>query len=571
VLQSLPSEQVDEIAGPVAITGRANTSSGNAKTMKIYPLRERVLGHIVADKAKLHGDRVFIRYGERTVTYYDLDLQSNRIANSLASLGVGRSTHVAFMLENSPEIILLYIALGKLGAVSVPVNTAAKGELLAYYLNQSDSEMVIVDASLAERLVPIAGRLSKLRRVVAVAVTAGEKTVPQAGLELPQSDFGELLQAPDTAPDVEVLFHDLHSLIYTSGTTGPSKGNLSTHAHALTCGFQLAEAYGYQPDDVLYVCLPIFHGNAWLCSVLPALVADASIAVSRRFSASGFWDDIRRYGATQFNALGAMTNFIWGLPPTAADLDHKVRQVMVVPTPKQYFHDFEKRFGVKFTSVYALTDCGMVTVRGPADPQEKWSSAGKACPDVEIRIVDEDDFELPRGETGEVVVRTSMPWIHAQGYYNMPEATAASRRNLWFHTGDRASMDKDGYVYFVDRKKDAIRRRGENISSFEVEQIILMHPAVLDVAAFPVTSEHSEDEVMVSLVIREGGTVTEAELVEHCRVNMAYFMVPRYVEIVPALPKTMTEKVEKYKLKQDAEARLAGIWDREKAGIVIKR
>ena len=244
---------------------------------------------------------------------------------------------------------------------------------------------------------------------------------------------------------------------------------------------------------------------------------------------------------------------------------------MVVPTPQQFFHEFEARFGITFTSVYALTDCGMVTVRGPKDPPEKWSSAGKACDYVEIKIVDDEDFEVPQGTTGEIVVRNREPWIYAQGYYNMPEATAASRRNLWFHTGDRGYMDKDGYIYFVDRKKDAIRRRGENISSYEVEQIILNHPAVLDVAAFPVNSEHSEDEVMVSVVPREDAEVTEAEIVEHCRVNMAYFMVPRFVEIVPELPKTMTEKVEKYKLKQDAEARLATIWDRDKMGIVIKR
>lgn len=539
--------------------------------MKTYPIRERVLGQIVADKAALHGDRTFIRYGDRTLSYRDLDLQSNKIANGLTRMGVGRSTHVAFMLDNSPEIILLYVALGKLGAVSVPINTAARGELLAYYLTQSDSEMVIADSALVDRLVPVASSVPRLRHVVSLAETPGERVAPTLGLDLPQSDFGDLLQNPDAPPAVDVRFLDLHSLIYTSGTTGPSKGNLSTHAHALTCGLQLAKAYGYRPDDVLYVCLPIFHGNAWLCSVLPALVADASIAVSRRFSASGFWDDIRRYGVTQFNALGAMTNFIWARPPSPDDRDHKVRQVMVVPTPKQYYQAFEQRFGIQFTSVYALTDCGMVTVRGPGDPPEKWSSAGKACDDVEIRIVDEDDFELPRGQTGEVVVRTSVPWLHAQGYYNMPEATAAARRNLWFHTGDRATMDEDGYVYFVDRKKDAIRRRGENISSFEVEQIVLKHPAVLDVAAFPVASEHSEDEVMVSIVLREGKALSEAALVEHCRENMAYFMVPRYVEFVAELPKTMTEKVEKYKLKQDAEARLVSIWDREKAGIVIKR
>jgi crotonobetaine/carnitine-CoA ligase len=533
-------------------------------------MRERVLGQVVTDKAALHGERTFVQFEGRKLSYRDLDVLSNRIANGFIQMGVEKSTHVAFMLDNKPEILLIYIALGKLGAVSVPINTAAKGELLAYYLTQSDSEMLIADAALVERLAPIAGRVPKLKKII-LLTEDGVPAAHAAGLELPQSDFGTLLKAPDARPKAEVRFCDLHSLLYTSGTTGPSKGNMSTHAHALSCGFELAQTYGYRPDDVLYVCLPMFHGNAWLCSVLPALVADASIAVSRRFSASSFWDDIRRYGVTQFNSLGAMTNFIWSRPPDPRDRDHKVRQVMVVPTPQQFYQDFEKRFGIKFTSVYALTDCGMVTARGPNDPPGKWASGGKACEHVEIRIVDDDDFELPRGQTGEIVIRTMQPWIYAQGYYNMAEATVRTFRNLWFHTGDRGYMDEDGYIYFVDRKKDAIRRRGENISSYEVEQIILKHPAVLDVAAFPMRSEHSEDEVMVSVVTREGQTLSEAALIEHCNENMAYFMVPRFVEFVAELPKTMTEKVEKYKLKADAEKRLGQIWDREKAGIVVKR
>ena len=537
--------------------------------MKIYPMRERVIGQLVADKAKLHGDKTFVQLDERKYSYRDMDVLSNRIANGLAQMGVGKGTHVAFMIDNKPEIVLIYFALGKLGAVAVPLNTAAKGELLAYYLTQSDSEMVIADAALVERIAAVTARTPKLRHLVSLR----DEKAPAAAIDpgLPHSDFSALLAASDARPSAEVRFCDLHSLLYTSGTTGPSKGNMSTHAHALSCGFELAQIYDYRPDDVIYLCLPMFHGNAWLCSVLPAFVADASIAVSRRFSVSAFWDEIRRYGATQFNSLGAMTNFIWSRPPDARDRDHKVRQVMVVPTPRQFFHDFEKRFGIQFTSVYALSDCGMVTARGPKDPPEKWASGGKACEHVEIRIVDDDDFELPRGQTGEILVRTTMPWLYAQGYYNMPEATARTYRNLWFHTGDRGYLDEDGYIYFVDRKKDAIRRRGENISSFEVEQIILKHPAVLDVAAFPVISEHSEDEVMVSVVLREGQTLSEAALVEHCSENMAYFMVPRFIEFLAELPKTMTEKVEKYKLKADAEKRLSSVWDREKAGIMVKR
>jgi crotonobetaine/carnitine-CoA ligase len=538
--------------------------------MQIYPIRERVLGRFAADKAAQHGERPFIFYGERTISYRELDEVSNRLANGLAELGVKTGMHIALMIENKPEIILLYFALGKLGAVSVPVNTAAKGELLAYYLVQSDSEFLIADANLVERVDAVAARVPKLRSLISLDETGDKATVMIDG-DVVRSTYAELLQSSEAPRSEEVRFSDVHSLIYTSGTTGPSKGNISTHCHSLTCGYDLAEAYGYRADDVLYVCLPIFHGNAWLCSVLPAFVADAAIAVSPRFSASNFWNDIRRYDVTQFNALGAMTNFIWSRPSDPRDRDHKVRQVMVVPTPQQFYEAFQERFGIEFTSVYALTDCGIVTTRGPKDPPEKWASAGKACPHVQLRIVDDDDFELPAGAVGEIVVRNNTPWVHAQGYYNMPEATARARRNLWFHTGDRGYLDDDGYIYFVDRKKDAIRRRGENISSYEVEQLILKHSAVLEVAAFPVTSEHSEDEVMVSVVPREGASLTEVELIEHCRDNMAYFMVPRFVEIVAELPKTMTEKIEKYKLRETAETRLREIWDREKAGIIIKR
>jgi crotonobetaine/carnitine-CoA ligase len=538
--------------------------------MKIHDMRDRVIGRLVAEKAECNGDRVFVSFEGRSYSYRDMHVLSNRLANGLARHGVRKGTHVAFMLDNKPEIILVYFALAKLGAVAAPLNTAAKGELLAYYLTQSDSELVIADAAMVGRIAAVAARTPKLREVFALHEAEGERVeVKDPGL--PFSDFSELLDAPDSAPDADVGFSDLHTLIYTSGTTGPSKGNMSTHCHALSCGFELAKTYGYRPDDVIYVCLPMFHGNAWLCSVLPALVADASIAVSRRFSGSSFWDEIRRYGVTQFNSLGAMTNFIWSRPPSPTDRDHKVRQVMVVPTPQHFYHAFEERFGIRFTSVYALTDCGMVTARGPDDPPEKWASGGKACEHVEIRIADDDDFEVPRGQTGEILIRTSVPWLHAQGYYNMPEATARTVRNLWFHSGDRGYLDDDGYIYFVDRKKDAIRRRGENISSFEVEQIVLKHPAVLDVAAFPVASEHSEDEVMVSVVLREQQTLSEADLTHHCIENMAYFMVPRFIEFVAELPKTMTEKVEKYKLRADAEQRLASLWDREKSGIAVKR
>jgi len=539
--------------------------------MHVHPMRERVFGRIFADKAARLGDKTFLLFEERRVSYAEAERVSNRVANGLAALGVERGQNIAVFMNNCAEQLWLFFALCKLGACVVPINTAAKGELLLYYVEQSDAEAFIVEASLAERWLEIQARAPKVRQAVLFDEAGPMAPELAARFAHPVSDYWQLEQAPDTPPEVEVKHSDLAFLSYTSGTTGPSKGNMATHAHMLSAGFDAALGYGYTPDDVIYACLPLFHGNAWLVSCLPAICAEASFAISRWFSGSGFWDEIRRHGATQFNSLGAMTNIIWAQPRRPDDADNPVRQCLVVPTPKEIYHDFERRFGLTFTSLYGLTDFGLVTLKAADAPREKWASAGKVRPEVELRIVDDDDFEMAPGETGEIVLRHREPWFAAVGYYNMPEATLAARRNLWFHTGDRGWLDADGWLYFADRKKDAIRRRGENISSYEVEQIILSHEAVEDAAAFAVPSEMSEDEVMVSIVLRPGAALSEAELIAYCQDNMSYFMVPRYVEFRADLPRTMSEKVEKYKLKAEAVSRLGEIWDREKAGIRLRR
>jgi crotonobetaine/carnitine-CoA ligase len=243
---------------------------------------------------------------------------------------------------------------------------------------------------------------------------------------------------------------------------------------------------------------------------------------------------------------------------------------MMVPIP-DFGTRFEERFGIKLTSVYALTDFGNVTMLQPNHPPEKFRSGGLPKPEVEVAILDEDDTPLPANVPGEICTRNRVPWSSNQGYFNMPEATLKATRNLWFHTGDRGYLDDDGYLYFVDRIKDAIRRRGENISSWEVEQVLSKHPDIVDVAVFAVRSEMSEDEVMASIVLRDGASFDPAALVDHCQNHMAYFMVPRFIEAVPQLPRTMTEKIQKYLLRAEAEKRLASIWDREKVGIKLSR
>jgi crotonobetaine/carnitine-CoA ligase len=265
-----------------------------------------------------------------------------------------------------------------------------------------------------------------------------------------------------------------------------------------------------------------------------------------------------------------MSTFLWSQPLKADDADNDLRLASMSPAP--YFTaEFEKRFGLKAMSNYGLSDFATVSAFVPGAPPDKLGSIGKARRGFELRLVDDDDFECAPDEVGELVIRSHEPWRAAIGYYKMPEATVAAHRNQWFHTGDRARRDKDGYFWFVDRKKDCIRRRGENISAFEVERVIMGHPAIANVAVFPIATAEKDEEVGAAVVVRPGSSVTEVELVEHCAKNMSYFMVPRYIQLLPELPTTTNQKIEKFKLKQDMEGALASVWDREKAGIVLKR
>tara|TARA_R100000005_G_scaffold96271_1_gene81968 strand:- start:6507 stop:8150 length:1644 start_codon:yes stop_codon:yes gene_type:complete len=535
------------------------------------PANARTLGGVLRHKAEKNGDKIFLKFLDREYSYREIHEISNRLARSLQEGGLEKGQHVAFMIDNKPELLFLYFAVAKIGGVCVPVNTAAKGELFTYYLTQSDSTILISDSGLVDRFLTVQDQCPDIGKLIIVDDGRPVSDATRAALRPEIAEYEDLLSASaEDLPGDIVRSRDLAFLLYTSGTTGPSKGNMEPHEMMVSGSLDHVEYFGYQPDDVLYTCLPLFHGNALNTCALPALIADATLVVSPRFSASSFWQEVRDNGVTQFNLLGAMANIIWAQPESPEDRNNKARMCMMVPVP-DFAREFEKRYDLKVTSVYALTDFGGVTFLSPEHPPAKWKSAGQVRDNMTIAILDDDDYPQAPGVPGEICVRCDVPWVTAQGYYKKPEATAEARRNLWFHTGDRGYLDEDGFLYFVDRKKDAIRRRGENISSYEVEQIILGHPAVEDVAAYAVSSEMSEDEVMVSVECKKGRDLSHEELIRHCAANMAYFMVPRYVEFVPALPRTMTEKVEKYKLKQSAQGRLDQIWDREEAGIVVNR
>ncbi|MBP6019005.1 MAG: AMP-binding protein [Burkholderiaceae bacterium] len=539
--------------------------------MHDYPLEQRTIGRILAEKAQRVPNHTFLRFQGTDYTYADLERITNQYANGCIAQGLSFGDHAAVMLPNCPEFLWVNWALGKIGAVSVPLNTAAKGDMLRYFIDHSDATVLIIDDEWTSNINAIADKIPKIKKIF----YRGDKPVTDCGLNqclVPIKKLEELAINNASAPPVDKVQHDdIHLIMYTSGTTGPSKGVMCPHSQGHAVGRALAIDFGYTHDDVLYTCLPLFHANAMWYTCYAALWADATIAVSHRFSATRFWDEIRDSRATQFNTLGAMTNIIWKLPPGPQDRAHSLRQCMTVPVPKEIYAEMQARYGVTLTSVYAMTENFAMTRFKPDDSSEKAGSAGRPSGDCILKIVDDDQKDLATGQVGEIWMRALEPGAMMKGYYKMPVETEREFVDGWFRTGDRGYLDSDGYLYFVDRKKEAIRRRGENISAYEVELILSRHPAILEVAAIPVSSELSEDDVMVYVVLKPDATLSHAEVIHFAVEHMSYFMVPRFVEFIDELPKTASSKLEKYKLKQDAELRRHELWDREKAGIIVTR
>jgi crotonobetaine/carnitine-CoA ligase len=366
---------------------------------------------------------------------------------------------------------------------------------------------------------------------------------------------------------VDVSPKDPAGIIYTSGTTGVSKGAVCPHNFFLHQAKLVAELRDLDSQDILYTFLPLFHINAQVFTVLTALLNDAQVVLSDRFSASTFWDEIRKCGATQFNYLGAVMTILAKQEPKENDHDNPVRIAFGAACPPDVMKQVEERFGFVCLEGFGMTEIGIV-VHDDMNARRTGSCGRVLGEYYEVQLVDDDDMEVGVGDIGEIVVRPKKPSLVMTEYYRMPDKTLEAYRNLWFHTGDYARKDEDGYFYFVDRKKDAIRRRGENISSFEVEKVINTHPQVLECAVFAVPSELGEDEVKANVVLKENQTLAFERLIEFCSERMAHFAVPRYVEFVSELPKTPTNRIEKYRLRELGITE--NTWDREKAGIKIR-
>jgi crotonobetaine/carnitine-CoA ligase len=456
------------------------------------------------------------------------------------------------------------------------INTAYKGDFLSWTINLVEAKKLVISDLYLDRLDLIKGELPNLQHVIVMQTGAQEGPDPSIAWE----PLAELMAATDGEPDgIEYSWTDDARIMFTSGTTGRSKGVIKQNAADYFSARGLLEVVSATAgksvesleEDAFFSCLPLFHSNAQVLSGYPALVAGGRVAYVERFSSSKFWQQVIDADATIFNSIGAVSYFIWNIPPSELDRAHKVHTCFAAPAPKDIYNEFQERFGVKFIEGYGLTETGMATYMDPTKPAVP-GSMGKANPGYEVSIVEPGtDRPLPPDTPGEIVVDMKIPNIVMRAYYGMPEKTAEDFRNLKLHTGDLGRMDADGYFYFMDRVKDYIRRRGENVSSMEVERQVSDHPGVKEAAAIGVKAGEgasSEDEIMI-VCIAEGEAPDPAELTHWMAERMPYFMVPRYIRFVEALPKTPTERVQKVKLRE--EGITDDTFDREAAGITIKR
>ncbi|MBW1738552.1 MAG: ATP-dependent acyl-CoA ligase [Deltaproteobacteria bacterium] len=529
--------------------------------------QNRTLPYIVEARASELGDKTFFMYQDQEVSYRELDENVNRVANTLLEMGVKKGDKICFMMKNSIEFIYSWFALGKIGALMVPMNPALKGKLLEYIINNSEATIAFVDNDLLERFRFVEDGIKRVGRIVSVKENADyNEKVMFKNAQLVQ--FEELMLGSTASPRLKVDPQNPMSILYTSGTTGPSKGAVLSHHYYYYNAISAIHWMRHCSDDILYSCLPFFHANASITSIYTALMAGATFSMGKRFSLTTFMDEIARYKATHTNVMGSILVLLMKQKPKPDDANNTLKVVNSVPLIPESL-EFEKRFGVKLIGMYGATET-CICIVSPFDEETRPESCGKALPQYDCRIFDDNDMECPAGEKGEIVVRGRLPFIQMEGYYNMPEETLASFRNLWYHTGDYGIKDKEGYFYFVDRKKDAIRRRGENISSYEVEDVVNSHPAVLESAAVAIKDkEMTEDEVKICVILKKGWKLSHEGLISYCKDRMAYYMVPRYVEFMDDFPKTPNQKIEKYKLRDRGLTK--DTWDREKAGVRVDR
>ena len=521
--------------------------------VRALPPAQRTLPAMLQRQAAQFGSRPLLRIAGRQWTHSDAAEAAGVRAGALVQAGVARGDRIAVMCGNRIEFLETFLGAGWMGASIVPVNTASMGPQIEYFLANSAAKLLVIEAAFFDRLKTADLGRTSLREVWVVG-EGDAAWEPPADVRVSNYPEGSEAIAPAAVQPGDPL-----AILYTSGTTGPAKGVICPHAQYFWWGVNSAEVLGVGRDDVLCTTLPLFHINA-LNTFAQAALTGAEVVFESRFSASGFWPSMRASGATVVYLLGAMVPILLAQPEGDGERDHRVRIGLGPGVPSAAGQAFKARTGVSLLEGYGSTETNFAIATAPDSP--RGGVMGWLRPGFQACVADQDDVALPPGEAGELLLRADEPYAFASGYFNMPEKTVEAWRNLWFHTGDRVVRDADGAFRFVDRIKDAIRRRGENISSFEVEQVLLSHPGVASCAVYPVRSELAEDEVMAALVAREGERIDPVELSRFCEGRLPYFAVPRYIDVLADLPRTENGKVQKFRLRERGVT--PSTWDRQR-------
>ncbi len=526
---------------------------------------------ILAQAVRQHGARPFLEVvGSVSETYAQTARRVDELAMRLYGLGVRPGHRILSMLANTHAAVHAWLAANRLNAVDVGINTGYKGQSLEHAVNLSEAEVLLTTSNYLPVILRSAGRLTCLRTIVLLddANNAEDAVSPQ---QIRVMRYPELVPAPaDEALAHAAVPSDVASIIYTSGTSGPAKGVMLAHAQIALLARRTAEKMEMRAEDVFFSFYPMYHMAGKFMSVLATMVAGGKIVLDSSFVPEQWMDRIRSHGATLTAAHGPMLEMVYALPPAASDRDHKLRLIRTAPFPKRIAADFQERFGVRGMEVWGMTEIGIACWTDPREPLRVGSCGRVDTEYFEFAVLDPDsDRSLPAGQVGEFAVRPRQPWTTMQGYLGMPEKTLQAWRNLWFHTGDCGYIDAAGYVYFVDRAKERIRRRAENISAGDIEAAALQHPDVKEAAAAGVDSGfEGDDDILLCIVTRSGDALDPLAFLRFLMRELPHFMVPRFLRQMQELPRTPTGKLQRAVLKGTVGA--TDIWDRKLAGVALR-
>lgn len=493
-------------------------------------------------------DKIFLFFKDEKITYSEFNSTVNKVANAFQKMGVGKGDMVALMIPNSPAFLYMWMALNKLGAVEVPINVAFKENEIEYILKHSGA----VGIAIHEDYYPIFSRIKKdclpnLKRVVFCGTQdAPEGTVP----------FSTLLKEKEALAKVDISDEDIATCIYTSGTTDRPKAVLNSHKNWVLTGEAYAYTVGITHEDRVMTPNPLFHANAQVYSTMGSLAAGASLVLLERFSASLILEQARQFKATKMVLVQAVTPWVWGRPKKEDDGENPVKTMVAGNVPKEIYYDFEERFQLKIQTIYSLTEA-VFAIMGPREGTQPRKPGGIGVPmehpdpiiTNEIEIVDDEGSEVPVGKQGEIVIRNSATMV---GYFKDPERTREGKRKGWIYTGDIGFQDDEGYFFFVGRKKEVIRRRGELISPVEIEGVLNSHPDVEESAVIGVPSGlgEGEEEIKAYIRLKQGVSVVPEEIFDWCSGKLAEFKLPRFLEFVEEFPKSAIGRIQKNILKQ---------------------